>query len=158
MTHSTNPRNTLIFLVPRRSRCSKYSDCQVLDYNTALTGNGAEALVYADGAESSSERRGADESVAGNQLSGTFTLTLRGWETDVRGSTDEMRLLLFISCCVPRKWKLSILNILSQKQSCTISSVSVSSFFFLVLYRIDLYTCQTGARGFRVREVGKVIN
>lgn len=57
---------------------------QVLDYNAALTGNGAEVFVYADGDESSSERRGADASVAGNQLSGTFTLTLRGWETDVR--------------------------------------------------------------------------
>lgn len=56
---------------------------QVLGYNTALTGNGAEALIYADGEESSSERRGADASVAGNQLSGTFTLTLRGWETEV---------------------------------------------------------------------------
>lgn len=68
------------------------SGFQVLGYNTALTGNGAKAVVYADGAESFSERRGADGSVAGNQLSGTFTLTLRGWETDVRGSTDESHL------------------------------------------------------------------
>lgn len=56
---------------------------QVLGYNMALTGNGAKAVIYADGTETSSERRGADPSRAGNQLSGTFTLTLRGWETQV---------------------------------------------------------------------------
>lgn len=56
---------------------------QVLDYNTALTGNGAAVAIYADGEETSSDRRGADPSVVGNQLSGTFTLTLRGWETEV---------------------------------------------------------------------------
>lgn len=49
----------------------------------ALTGNGAKAIIYADGVETASERRGADASRAGNQLSGTFTLTLRGWETQV---------------------------------------------------------------------------
>lgn len=49
-----------------------------------LTGNGAEVVIYADGEESSSERRGADPSVVGNQLSGTFKLTLRGWETEVK--------------------------------------------------------------------------
>lgn len=74
--------------------CFKCAGFQVLDYNTALTGNGAEVLVYADGEESLSERRGADESVAGNQLSGTFTLTLRGWETDVRVSMDASRLYI----------------------------------------------------------------
>lgn len=49
-----------------------------------LTGNGAEVVIYADEEESSSERRGADPSVVGNQLSGTFKLTLRGWETEVK--------------------------------------------------------------------------
>lgn len=60
------------------------ANSQVLDYNMALTGNGAEIAIYADEEESSSDRRGADPSAIGNQVSGTFKLTLRGWETEVR--------------------------------------------------------------------------
>ncbi|CAM9580207.1 unnamed protein product, partial [Sphacelaria rigidula] len=48
----------------------------------ALTGNGAGVSIYTDGTESSADRRGADASISGNQLSGTFTITLRGWETE----------------------------------------------------------------------------
>lgn len=48
-----------------------------------LAGNGAEVGIYTDGTENSADRRGADPSVVGNQLSGAFTLTLRGWETEV---------------------------------------------------------------------------
>lgn len=58
---------------------------QVLDYNMALTGNGAEVAIYTDGEESNDDRRGVSTpSVVGNQLSGTFKLTLRGWETEVK--------------------------------------------------------------------------
>ncbi|CAM9800578.1 unnamed protein product [Ectocarpus sp. 6 AP-2014] len=70
---------------------------QALDYNTALTGNGAAVAIYADGEETSSDRRGADPSVVGNQLSGTFTLTLRGWETesiDFNAADTEMEVAL----------------------------------------------------------------
>ena len=57
---------------------------QVLDYNIALTGNGASVAIYTDGQESAADRRNVvNQSVAGNQLSGTFKLTLRGWETEV---------------------------------------------------------------------------
>lgn len=52
----------------------------------ALTGNGAGVSIYTDGTESSADRRGADASISGNQLSGTFTITLRGWETEVSDS------------------------------------------------------------------------
>ncbi|CAM9541561.1 unnamed protein product, partial [Phaeothamnion confervicola] len=54
---------------------------QVLPYNDMLMGNGAEAAVYAGGAETASERRAATASSDGNALDGTFTLTLRGWTT-----------------------------------------------------------------------------
>lgn len=57
---------------------------QVLDYNMALTGNGAEVAIYTDGEELPADRRtSAAPSVVGNQLSGTFKLALRGWETEV---------------------------------------------------------------------------
>lgn len=51
----------------------------------ALTGNGAAVAIYTDGAESAADRPGVTAaSVAGNQLSGSFKLTLRGWETEVK--------------------------------------------------------------------------
>lgn len=51
----------------------------------ALTGNGAKVAIYTDGEESSTDRReAASPSVVGNQLSGSFKLTLRGWETEVK--------------------------------------------------------------------------
>lgn len=46
----------------------------------ALTGNGASVVIYTDGDGI------VDPSVAGNQLSGTFKLALRGWETEVKGN------------------------------------------------------------------------
>lgn len=53
----------------------------------ALTGNGASVAIYTDGEELLEDRRGVtDPSVAGNQLSGTFKLTLRGWETEVKAN------------------------------------------------------------------------
>ena len=64
----------------------------------ALSGNGAKAVIYADGVETTAERRGTDVSRAGNQLSGTFTLMLRGWETEVNTvymepSMDQIRVI-----------------------------------------------------------------
>lgn len=67
------------FLLP----CA-YDILKVLDYNMGLTGNGADLAIYTDGNEGASERRGADPSVKGNQLSGRFTLGLRGWVTQVK--------------------------------------------------------------------------
>lgn len=57
----------------------------------ALTGNGAQVAIYTDGTELAADRRGvADLSVVGNQLSGTFKLTLRGWETEVNDIMKDL--------------------------------------------------------------------
>ncbi len=54
----------------------------------ALTGNGAEVLIYTDGEEPPADTTTLASS-AGNQLSGTFKLELRGWETEVRKACQE---------------------------------------------------------------------
>lgn len=80
-TYRKTPNPNASFLSPNLPTPS----AQVLDYNMALTGNGAEVAIYTDGEESATDRRGTtDPSVVGNQLSGTFKLTLRGWETEVK--------------------------------------------------------------------------
>lgn len=78
-------------MAPPTSRFPTSRTLKVLDYNMDLTGNGAEVRIYVDGEESTSDRRGADPSIRGNQLSGTFTLTIRGWETEVRNMNMPSR-------------------------------------------------------------------
>ncbi|CAM9170882.1 unnamed protein product, partial [Discosporangium mesarthrocarpum] len=63
----------------------------------ALTGNGADVVIYTDSEETSFQRRSVNPSVVGNQLSGTFTLKLRGWETeaiDFNAADTEMKAAL----------------------------------------------------------------
>lgn len=64
----------------------------------ALTGNGASVVIYTDG----DGILGGDPSVAGNQLSGTFKLALRGWETEVKGNQIQRALYSQnITCLTP---------------------------------------------------------
>lgn len=79
----------------------------------ALTGNGAEVIIHTDGEELSADRREATPaSLAGNQLSGTFKLGLRGWETEVKkanhdGPKDTENMLLLakrVGICVRSAW------------------------------------------------------
>ena len=55
----------------------------ILASDMELTGNGAELLIYTDGDESTSDVRGSYmQSLTGNEVGETFTLTLRGHTTD----------------------------------------------------------------------------
>jgi len=62
-----------------------------------LTGNGAALVVLSDGSETSFQRRGAAPSQAGNQLGGTYTLTLLGHTTapiEFNAADTEVKALL----------------------------------------------------------------
>jgi hypothetical protein len=52
------------------------------DHDMRLYGNGASLEIYSDGTESSYQRRDTNVSIAGNELGGSFTLTMLGHTTE----------------------------------------------------------------------------
>jgi len=55
---------------------------QCYDHDMRLYGNGASLEIYSDASETSYERRGSDASMMGNELGGSFTLSMLGHTTE----------------------------------------------------------------------------
>ena len=82
ITHANNRLYRITFVSPELG--GNLDELQVVQYYNKVSGSDASITVFHDGLESTSQRDGSIlPSIAGNQLGGNFTITYRGYTTDI---------------------------------------------------------------------------